>query len=268
MADVNNLFKLFGFNESETKVYLALIQHGPATGYEVSNLSGVPRSKVYPVLKKMVFRGTLVVAQGEKTHLYSALPLEQLVTLISGVMEDSLAELETAVRKLEKPYNDDRIWSLKEYQSIMNKCCHLISRSKSKILIQIWTNELNQRIERCINEKQSALRDVLVILYDENRRYDTRLQRFYSHGFERDKMIDAGCRWITVVSDGEEMIHATIFSEQTAEAIYTKNKNMVFFATEYVLHDAYCLRLIDKVGAQVRDTFGEDMQGIRDVFSI
>lgn len=268
MADVNNLFKLFGFNESEAKVYLALIQNGPSTGYEVSNLSGVPRSKVYHVLKKMVFRGTLVMGQGEKTHLYSALPVEQLVTLISSVMQDSLRELETVVRKLEKPSNDDRIWNLKEYQSIMNKCCNLISRSKSKILIQIWANELNQRIECCIKEKQAELRDVLVILYDENRRYNTQLQHFYPHGFERDKMIDAGFRWITVVSDGEEMIHATIFSKQTAEAVYTKNKNMVFFATEYVLHDAYCLRLINKIGAQVRDTFGEDMEGIRDVYSI
>jgi hypothetical protein len=43
---------------------------------------------------------------------------------------------------------------------------------------------------------------------------------------------------------------------------------MVFFASEYVLHDAYCLRLIEKVGSDAKNAFGEDMEGIRDVFPV
>ena len=44
---VIELLKNLQLTESEAKVYVALSQYGPQTGYEVSKTSGVPRSKVY-----------------------------------------------------------------------------------------------------------------------------------------------------------------------------------------------------------------------------
>ena len=48
---VIELLKNLQLTESEAKVYVALSQYGPQTGYEVSKTSGVPRSKVYNILE-------------------------------------------------------------------------------------------------------------------------------------------------------------------------------------------------------------------------
>ncbi|MEJ2150164.1 MAG: helix-turn-helix domain-containing protein, partial [Chloroflexota bacterium] len=46
-----------GFTEYEAKVYVALLQEYPATGYQISKKSGVPRSMVYEALGRLHARG-------------------------------------------------------------------------------------------------------------------------------------------------------------------------------------------------------------------
>ena len=41
----------FGFTQNEAKAYLTLLKQSPATGYEVSQHSGVPRSAIYEILR-------------------------------------------------------------------------------------------------------------------------------------------------------------------------------------------------------------------------
>jgi sugar-specific transcriptional regulator TrmB len=267
--DIFNLFKIFGFTESDVKVYLALIRYGNCTGYEASKLSGVPRSKVYNVLKKLVLRGIMAITEDdEKTNRYRAESIDQVIALLKNTFDDDLDILGEEIRRMEKPRPDERTWRLQNYDSIRNKCVELIGQSVDELLIQIWIDDLDERLEQAILEKQAQIKRVLVVLYDSKRQYRTRLRNYYRHGFEKDKLADAGCRWLTIVSDKTEMIYSTIFSRDTAEAVFTRNHSMVFFANEYILHDAYCLRLIEKIGARVKDTFGEDMEGIRDVFSV
>ena len=54
----------FGFTQNEAKAYLTLLQHHPATGYEVSQYSGVPRSAIYNILRKLELGG-IVYVEGE-----------------------------------------------------------------------------------------------------------------------------------------------------------------------------------------------------------
>lgn len=268
MGDIINSLKTFGFTETEAKVYIALLQNGDCTGYEASKYSGVPRSKVYAALGALVGRGVLATTLRDKTSVYRAKPVEQLTALIRNQTEDSLLRLEEEARVFEAPRDGDQIWRLTGYESILNKCAQLIEQATQELLIQIWKQDLDSRLEQCIADKQKELGRVLVILYDMEERYETIIPKFYPHGFESDKMTDAGSRWITISADNREMVHVSIQSKERASAIFTRNASMVFFANEYIKHDAYCLRLIDHMGERVKAVFGEDMEGIRDVFAI
>jgi len=52
--DLVKSLKEFGLSEYEAKAYLVLTIHGPLTASSVSELSNVPQSKVYAVLKSLV----------------------------------------------------------------------------------------------------------------------------------------------------------------------------------------------------------------------
>ncbi|KFN01554.1 sugar-specific transcriptional regulator TrmB family protein [Bacillus clarus] len=55
---IKELQKL-GFSQYEYKAYIGLLKHYPATGYESSKQTGVPRSMMYEVLDKLVDKGAV-----------------------------------------------------------------------------------------------------------------------------------------------------------------------------------------------------------------
>src|SRR4030042_2005998 len=48
-----------GFSGYEARAYVALLEGHPATGYELAKRSGIPPSKIYPILKKLIDRSMI-----------------------------------------------------------------------------------------------------------------------------------------------------------------------------------------------------------------
>ena len=267
MESIIYLLREFDFTESEAKVYVKLLENGPSTGYEISKLSGVARSKIYNVLEALTKRGVLVSCVEDKSTFYSAISVKQLSSIIRRRIDKNLARLDLEGQKLSSPRGDERIWYLYDWESVKTRCLQMIGGAQKEVLLQIWTNELDEEFEQCICQKEDTLARVAVVLYDENQTYQTTIPRFYKHGFEQDKLKEMGGRWLTISVDAEEMIYATFSATEMVQAIYSKNADIVMFAREYAYHDAYSLRLIDHLREHAASEFGFHLEGVRDVFS-
>ena len=176
-------------------------------------------------------------------------------------------KLEEEASRLTLREENQTIWHLEEWQSIFAKIKMKIAEAEKSLLIQIWVDELDEELIQLINEKQETIKNVSVVLYDAKKEYTASLKHYYAHGFEQNKLNEIGHRWITIVFDQTEVLYCTVPFEGVTKAIHTENPILAFFAREYILHDAYCLRLIDQFPDQIKARFGEDMQGLRDVFS-
>lgn len=79
MATTNtHLYKTLetlGLSEKEAKIYLSLLQLGPATPYKMAKRSGLKRPTAYVIADELVEKGYAVKAPGEK-HTYIARPPE------------------------------------------------------------------------------------------------------------------------------------------------------------------------------------------------
>lgn len=262
-----NTLKKFDLNESDARVYLSLYQNGPSTGYEASKLSGVARSKVYNVLEKLLNKGFVVSGSDEKNTIYKAEDIEVISSLLEAEVENNIEDLKEAMKNMKSLDEDTSIWKLRGYENILNKAIEAINGARDEVLIQVWSDELTSRLEEAILLKEEELEKVLVILYDQSSKYETRISRVLNHGIEEEKLKDVGGRWITITIDSKEMIHASVNDKYSAEGIYTKNSGMVFFAREYIKHDAYTLKVIDGLNDQVKDLFGQRQEGIRGIFN-
>jgi len=249
MEKLISLLKHFNFTESESKIYIALLQNGPRSGYEVSKISGVPRSKVYNILEILIQKGAVIVAHVEKSSLYKAESVECVINNLKKQNEDILSELESELIHFDEKVDNEQIWQVKGYSNLLSKCVSMIRNSQEQVLIQVWKEDLSQELEDVLYKKQEELGKVLVILFEEN------------------KLSDTGGRWITITIDSKEMFYATIKNEKIAEGIYTSNASMVFFANEYIKHDAYCIKLIERMSDEEKRSFGANMLGVRDLFN-
>lgn len=78
LNEVIATMKDYQFSEYETLVYIALLRQCNQTGYEVSKNSGVPRSKVYNILK-ILLKKEVIICSVTNPVLYIAQPVEKLI---------------------------------------------------------------------------------------------------------------------------------------------------------------------------------------------
>ena len=74
MDQIIESLKDMGFNTYEAKVYLALLKHHPATGYEISKESGVPQARAYDTLKALETSKAVVSLGGKPTQYLPVSP--------------------------------------------------------------------------------------------------------------------------------------------------------------------------------------------------
>ena len=145
---IENLIKL-GLKEPEAKVYLNLLKKKNFTATEISRLSGVPRTKIYDVLHKLINKGLCVEILGGVKKYSPANPKTAFNGLIQKYEQDYQKELE--LRKIivsnmsdtifpfyhsEKENTDplDYIKVLREKSRIAEKFSYLVKRAKEEIL--------------------------------------------------------------------------------------------------------------------------------------
>ncbi len=128
--DILLALREMGFTEYEAKVYLALIDESPATGYQVSKVSSVPRSMVYETLRRLHARGAVLENVEGRTTLYRPLPPEVLLDRSAAnhhrLVESLRIELEAryAAPKVERP------WSITGRDAVRSYAAQMISRCR------------------------------------------------------------------------------------------------------------------------------------------
>jgi hypothetical protein len=95
-------FRELGLSDNEAKAYEALVKFGKITAVKISRESGVPYSKVYTVLSKLVRKGLARVVPG-KTKQFVATDPENLLKLLED-KRVSLGKLEGRVKELKEFY--------------------------------------------------------------------------------------------------------------------------------------------------------------------
>ncbi|MEQ9763930.1 TrmB family transcriptional regulator [Streptococcus jiangjianxini] len=255
--------KQFGYTESETNIYLSLIEHGLMTGYEVSKKSGVPRSKVYNYLEILVKKGAVLVNKSEP-KMYSALSPEEFVGMLKHSTLSDIEYLDEHLSDIRRKEADTLLWQLESKESVLLKMLYMIKHAQSSLYIQIWDDTLTPSITKALQEAESRLDDFVCILFSASGRYNLPFKRFYQHGFEDEKRKDMGGRWVNLVCDDDIILFGTL--DDHCDVIWTHNVAMRLLAKEYIKHDAYTLKIIQEHGVDLRNDYGENFEGIRDIY--
>ncbi len=246
------MLQQFGFTQYESQIYQALIsadQPLDATG--IVKLSAVPRSKVYEVLHRLAEKGIILETTVEKKRLYTALPVESVISRLKADFETSVQELREAAVK--KPVADDRVWTLKDNHSILSLLEEMLGRAERKIILSAWGDELEKYAElleekhesgvsihvHSIGKIKTSLPSVSVLIPDKH--HET---------LERSRI---------AIIDEEEMLFAGMEAGKW-NAITTRSRPLVKFFAEFFYHDVALTEITQKY----KDTIMED-KAIRDV---
>ncbi|MGT2888646.1 TrmB family transcriptional regulator [Streptococcus didelphis] len=255
--------KQFGFSESETNIYLSLVENGPMTGYEVSKQSGVPRSKVYNHLEKLVKKGVILVNKSEP-KLYSALSSEEFISMLKYSTLNDIQFLDNELSTINEKKDDSLLWRIDNKEAVYLKMAYIIEHAKESLYIQIWEEDLTPLICQLLQAAEQRLEKFVCIFFSNSGHYTLPFKRFYSHGFEIHKVEDMGGRWVNLVCDNDIVLFGSIDSKH--DVIWSHNETMRLLAKEYIKHDAYTLKIIQEHQETLSQSYGKDFEGIRHIY--
>jgi sugar-specific transcriptional regulator TrmB len=211
---VDGLRKL-GLTEYEARSYAALVGLGEATAREVHEASGVPRTRVYDILRDLTEKGFVEFVLGSPTY-YRAIEPERVIDRL----KDEL--LEAADRSADELKNltldspgSTPVWCVRNEWGIKNRVRDLLKRADDELIIFCRSPEfLKEHRSDLLTELKRGCN--LVLTVDKMEKFENfgfDLQEIGS-GFEeiyKDIMVD-GVKYsleCMMIADGKESIVIT-----------------------------------------------------------
>ena len=176
------LFQQLGLKEYEARCFVALARLPKGTAKEISEISEVPRTRVYDAIRVLETKG-LVEIQHSNPQQFRAVPIEEAAETLRQEYEsrtDTLVEALAAIEPAESDGGDEEIthevWALSGTTAITNRTQQLIDAAGREIVLIIGRDEVVT--EELLEQLQEALDTGLDVLIgtqtEEIRRADCR----------------------------------------------------------------------------------------------
>jgi len=143
LANHAALLEGVGFSSYESRLYVTLIKHGPQSGGTLSALAGVPRTKVYGALKRLMASKMVIQSQGRPQLFFPRPPSSALSSVLQRTRLQAY-EFEEAFRSLQEAYQTSMLgspmeavslWALRGRRQILDKADEMLNSAQSTIEI-------------------------------------------------------------------------------------------------------------------------------------
>lgn len=132
-----------GFTLNEARAYVALLQGGPATGYEVGLAAQIPRSAVYGALRKLVSTGAARSIAGSPER-FAATPVDAVMTSLRKRFSRSADDLERSLQALGTKPTELQVYAVRGHERALEEAERLIKASTDRLLLGGWPAELTR----------------------------------------------------------------------------------------------------------------------------
>jgi sugar-specific transcriptional regulator TrmB len=249
-----------GFSEYEARTYMSLLQVNPATAYEVSKHSGLPRANTYGALDALTQKSA-VQPVTESPVRYAPVRPEVLLDRLSSELNGVCDRLKDHLGALETDDRSDIVWSLSGQEQIERKINELIDGAKGHVWIKASTAVLRQHLEAL---QRAARRDVALVfvVFGQDTEFlelGVRSKVYLHEG--NGVRIGGADNLFTVAIDYRVALTANVTGELTGA--YTTNPSVVRMAETLIRHDFYMAEIMMAFPEQIGQRFGPNLVRLR-----
>jgi sugar-specific transcriptional regulator TrmB len=221
-----------GFSSNEAKTYISLLRNNPVTRYELSKNSGVPRSAIYGVIKKLENLGAVNALYSEPEQ-YIPLPPEQLLKQLQDRFASRVKSAQDVLKGVESSLEEDHLWNIVGYQNMIHKAKEIIKGAKSSLYLSIWEREL----QLLKPELRSAVkRGIMIIIFSFTPvRFDPAY--VFSYRLDEKQLEEFWVHKLIMVADTSELLMGEADDKIPKKTAWTSNRAIVDIAKNHIILD-------------------------------
>ena len=240
--------RALGFTTYESKAYITLLKNNPSTRYELSKNSGVPRSAIYDVIKKLENLGA-VNALYTSPEKYVPLPPKQLLGLLERQFKEKIEDARKALEQFDTKIEPGHLWNIVGYQNMLHKAREMISNAQESVFLSVWDRECKRLKEDLDAARERGVR-IIVFSFTP---LDLRVKEKYSYNIPEKELLNIWERKIILVVDHAQLLMGEADDRYTKKTAWTDNKAIVDIATNHIILDItlYGIRMKEDVSRSV-----------------
>ncbi len=252
MKDLINQLQNLNFTQYESRAYLSLLEQGNVTGYELAKNSGIPASKIYQVLNKLMNKEVVIALDSEPIK-YSPLPPNEVLSRLKGDYLDTVNDLDSKLDEIYKKQklSNNYIWNISGRETILRRVCEFIGEAKKQVFLSVWDEEVEE-IKDALTTAHAKNITISIVHFGENL---LGIGTEYKHGREHQIRQQRGERRLALEVDEEKVILCHFHENGGSNAVWTTNKGLILLAKDYIIHDIYTIKVAEKFGEEANDIF-------------
>lgn len=134
MEEIVDALKKLGFSDYESRVYATLAMKGEATASEIHKMSGVPRNKVYEVLRGLEEKGLIESLKSSPT-VFRAINPESVLESYRDEVLDTFEKAIERVREAEEAAIQHPVWCVRGVQGVKNRAKAVVQAGREVFVI-------------------------------------------------------------------------------------------------------------------------------------
>lgn len=232
MAGIDELVQRLqplGFSQYEARAYCALLQRSPANGHEVAKTAGIPTSKVYETLERLLQKGAVLVQRSDPT-LWAPVPYRDLTATLRDRMETNLTAVEQGLAQLGHEQDTKLTWSLSGHGHVVDSMRRAIDRTRERLSAAIPSGDLEELTPAL---RAAAERGVAIDLVAGDGPALDLPEGERVHVRRRPDGGQGNGRLAVVLGDGEETVLADL-GQARPEGMWTHHPAVALLAAEHL----------------------------------
>ena len=240
------------FTQYESRAYLTLLQQDNISGYELAKNSGIPASKIYQVLNKLMEKEVIIALDSEPVK-YTPLPPNEVLSRLKGDYLNTVNNLDSKLDEIytKQHLSNNYIWNISGRETILRRVCDFINQSIKQIYLSVWDEEVEE-IQSALMEADRRNTKLSIVHYGKNL---LGIGTEFKHGREHQIRQQRGERRLAMEIDEEKVILCHFHENGDSNAIWTTNKGLILLAKDYIIHDIYTIRMAEKFGDAANEIF-------------
>jgi HTH-type transcriptional regulator, sugar sensing transcriptional regulator len=255
-------FQDVGLSLYEARIYVGLLRHGAQNGNELSKTSGVPSSKVYSTVEKMIGQGIVHSIKNGSSTQFVCIEPDELISRLRKQYNDPIEYLEQALPPLATFEPAEPFLNVTGLAAIREAAGSIIDAAQEEIHLSLWSADigslrgsLESAVERGVT--------IFGMLYSQ----DDELPpgTWLRHSYEEIVENRIGGRMLTLVSDVREALIARVPRRGDPSAVRTRSPVLTLIVQEYLHHDLVLQRAQINIGFDEWDRWWQADPDLRTV---